>query len=264
MSEGYDATDVSMPDLLLVEDNPLHVRLVRSMLEEIWFGVGRLVHVTRVQAALDHLAGHLPECILLDLHLPDAEGLVGLDRIRAVAPDVPVVVLSAHEDNETAVTAIRRGAQDYLVKGDVPAEGIARAIRFAIERTRRHRPAGVPSRGALAVLDAAGTIVMADSGFVEMTGRPVDDVVGAHLAGLWDGDAGESIAGALGALTRAGGGWTSINAALVHPDGATLLTEAVVSRLAGGDADEGGFVVRVLQRAAVMPAPPPVLAAPPA
>jgi CheY-like chemotaxis protein len=263
MSQGYDANGVSMPDLLLVEDNPLHVRLVRSMLEEIWYGVGSLVHVTRAQAALDYLANHRPECILLDLHLPDSDGLSGLDMIRAIAPEVPVVVLSAHEDDETAVTAIRRGAQDYLVKGDVPAEGIARAIRFAIERVRRQQPPPPGSRGALAVLDGAGTILMADSGFVDLAGRPLQDTIGAHVAGLWDGDAGESIAGALGALAGAGGGRTSVNARVLRPDGTTVAVEAVVSRLSGDDGDDGGFVVRLVQRAAASSAAP-VPALPPA
>jgi diguanylate cyclase (GGDEF)-like protein len=75
-----------------------------------------------------------PACILLDLGLPDADGVEGLERLRIVAPDVPVVVLTGTDDESVGLQALQSGAQDYLVKGRVDGQVLARSVRYAIER----------------------------------------------------------------------------------------------------------------------------------
>lgn len=77
------------------------------------------------------------DCVLLDLGLPDADGLEALKRIHRLAPSLPIVVLSGEDDETIALLAVREGAQDFLVKGQVGDGHIARAITHAIERKRQ-------------------------------------------------------------------------------------------------------------------------------
>jgi diguanylate cyclase (GGDEF)-like protein len=76
------------------------------------------------------------DLIVLDLTLPDSAGLATVSHVHAAAPSVPVVVLSAHDDEALALEAVRLGAQDYLVKGQVTSAGLGRAVRYAVERQR--------------------------------------------------------------------------------------------------------------------------------
>jgi two-component system cell cycle sensor histidine kinase/response regulator CckA len=74
------------------------------------------------------------EVILLDLSLPDSSGLETVNRMRAAAPEMPVVVLSSQDDEEIALQALHKGAEDYLVKERGDGELIARSVRYSIER----------------------------------------------------------------------------------------------------------------------------------
>jgi phosphoserine phosphatase RsbU/P len=121
---------------LLVEDNPGDARLIREMLREARAGhaVVQLTHADRLAAGLEHLAAHPTDVVLLDLSLPDSGGFDTFARTHAAAPDVPIVVLSGLDDEDTAVRAVQAGAQDYLVKGRVDGALLVRAVRYAIER----------------------------------------------------------------------------------------------------------------------------------
>jgi serine phosphatase RsbU (regulator of sigma subunit) len=129
---------VSLPiQLLLVEDDAGDALLVQSLLA----GAAPNIDVMRV-ATLREAEEMLPggiDCVLLDLGLPDAMGLEGLERLRAGAPDAAIVVLTGHEDERRGVEALSRGAEDYLAKGSVDGPLLARAIRYAIERGRADR-----------------------------------------------------------------------------------------------------------------------------
>jgi diguanylate cyclase len=123
--------------LLAVEDNPADAVLVREMLRDTaWGGALELVHVPSVEAAVDRLLDGAFDCVLLDLSLPDAEGLEGLAQVRTVALDVPVVVFSGRVDEDVAMRAVQEGAQDCLIKGQVDARLLARSLSYAIERKR--------------------------------------------------------------------------------------------------------------------------------
>ena len=125
--------------ILLVEDNPDDARLVRRKLErEVarpdWF---RLDHVGAMQPALDALGKRDHDVILLDLNLPDSEGIGTVTRVREVETTVPIVVFTVAGDEEMALAALRAGAQDYLVKDELGGGPVLhRAIRYAIERMR--------------------------------------------------------------------------------------------------------------------------------
>ena len=122
--------------LLMVEDNPGDVRLVREMLAEGRPGACVVDHVERLSDAVGRLDGEPVDVVLLDLSLPDAQGLDALAQVHAADPKVPIVVLSGHCDEDLAVQAVQSGAQDYLVKGQGTGDLLHRAIRYAIERKR--------------------------------------------------------------------------------------------------------------------------------
>jgi len=120
--------------LLLVEDNLGDARLLREMLnEQISFNT-QLTQLESMTAAETHLANHAVDIILLDLGLPDAQGLEAIRRAHVAAPGVPLVVLTGLDDESLAVQALQLGAQDYLIKGQIETRGLLRALRYAIER----------------------------------------------------------------------------------------------------------------------------------
>ena len=74
------------------------------------------------------------DLVLLDLGLPDAQGVGAVRRVRAAAPRVPLVVLTGMDDLSLATQALQEGAQDYLIKGQIDTRGLLRALRYAVER----------------------------------------------------------------------------------------------------------------------------------
>jgi PAS domain S-box-containing protein len=130
-------------DVLLIEDSPDDAFFIREMLSGADDARGgfRLTHADRLSDGLAHLAQHRLDVVLLDLGLPDSLGLHAYGKIRAQAADVPVIVLSGLDDEALAVEAVGYGAQDYLVKGTVDSNLLARAIHHAIERKRLEQEA---------------------------------------------------------------------------------------------------------------------------
>ncbi len=122
--------------ILLVEDNSADARLMVELLTDAGAGEGELQHVDRISAALNRLSEQKIDVILLDLSLPDESGLDTVQRMCAADPHMPVIVLTGLEDDALALAAVQAGAQDYLVKGQVDGAGIARSIRYAVERKR--------------------------------------------------------------------------------------------------------------------------------
>jgi len=123
---------------LLIEDNPGDARLIREMLREAGAGHAQveLAQADHLSGGIEHLARVGADVVLLDLSLPDSQGLETFSSVHAAAPNVPVVVLSGLDDEGVAVSAVQEGAQDYLVKGQVDGGTILRSVRYAIERQR--------------------------------------------------------------------------------------------------------------------------------
>jgi CheY-like chemotaxis protein len=121
--------------LLLVEDDRADAVIVEDLIAD---GVAdiRVVWAQSMAHAERELASARPDCVLLDLHLPDANGLDALDRIAKRDATVPIVVLTGLNDEYFGASAVAAGAQDYLVKGRVEPEMLRRALLYAIERKR--------------------------------------------------------------------------------------------------------------------------------
>ena len=122
--------------LLLVEDDEGDAFLVRELLTEAAPEISILTVATLAEAEAQAARA---DCALLDLGLPDSSGLEGLVRLRRVAPETPVVVLTGLDHAHLGIEAVRSGAHDYLAKGGVDGERLARAIRYAIARGRAER-----------------------------------------------------------------------------------------------------------------------------
>lgn len=120
--------------VLLVEDGPGYAQLLRKTLAEETNPAFHVDEANRVQTALKRLAQGGIDVVLLDLYLPDSNGLETFATLRANAPDVPVVVLTVVDNDAVAVEAVRQGAQDFLVKGQVDGKTLSRVMRYAIER----------------------------------------------------------------------------------------------------------------------------------
>jgi signal transduction histidine kinase len=120
----------------LVEDNPGDARLIQEMLREPPITQFRLTHSTSMDQLLENLERDPIEVLLLDLGLPDSQGMDTFHRINSRAPGLPIVIFSGAEDEELASIAVSSGAQDYLVKGRINSFLLKRAIRYAMERKR--------------------------------------------------------------------------------------------------------------------------------
>src|SRR5919108_5216042 len=119
--------------VLLVEDNEDDALLIRETLSETTL---EIKHADRLSTALEQLAKGNFEAVLLDLSLPDAQGLNTIDRVLGQAPAVPIVVLTGLNDEEMAVKAVEQGTQDYLIKGQADRQLLIRSLRYAIQRHR--------------------------------------------------------------------------------------------------------------------------------
>jgi C4-dicarboxylate-specific signal transduction histidine kinase len=140
-------------NVLLIEDNPGDARLVREALKETSDPCYRVEWVRCLSLGLNRLAEGGIDVLLLDLGLPDSQGLATLAAVHASAPHMPVVVLSGAADEQFAVEAVQASAQDYLVKTYVNRHVLTRSLRFAIERKRGEealRAARVLTMGELA------------------------------------------------------------------------------------------------------------------
>ena len=120
--------------ILLVEDSRSDARLLEATLQDAGVHRFKLTHVERLDEALAALGDGGVDVVLLDLHLPDSQGLDTLAELKREQPGVPVVVLTGLDDEQLAVRAVQAGAQDYLPKGVVDGALLARLIRHAVER----------------------------------------------------------------------------------------------------------------------------------
>ncbi|MGJ5674840.1 MAG: response regulator [Nostochopsis sp.] len=125
-----------MIKILLVEDNPGDVRLLQEFLWDVTTAQFQLTPVERLEQTLKLLNQESFDVILLDLSLPDSQGLETFITLHHQAPAIPIIVLTGLDDENLALRAMQQGAQDYLVKGQVSGDLLVRCMRYAIERQR--------------------------------------------------------------------------------------------------------------------------------
>ncbi|MFM1841324.1 MAG: hybrid sensory kinase Hik23 [Cyanobacteriota bacterium] len=121
--------------ILLIEDNAAEARLLQEILKGATKATFEFCHVQRLTEALNTLGTQTNfDIILLDLTLPDSQGLDSLPKLQQLSRSFPIVVLTHHQDEALALEAVKQGAQDYLVKRDVSLDVLLRSILYAIQR----------------------------------------------------------------------------------------------------------------------------------
>ncbi|GAB61436.1 two-component sensor kinase [Candidatus Jettenia caeni] len=172
--------------ILLIEDNPGDVRLIQEMLKEVGFGQFELEHKDLLLSGLSRITRNNIDVILLDLGLPDSQGLPTLTKILSQAQKIPIVVLTGLDDEITGIRAIQAGAQDYLVKGQLGGRLLVRSIRYAIERKwmeddlRKLSNAVKQSPSIVIITDINGNIEYVNPKFTQVTGYTSDEVIGKN------------------------------------------------------------------------------------
>ena len=163
--------------ILLVEDNIGDSRLIREMLSEVRGVTFDLKCANRLQVGLGQLSEGGIDVVLLDLGLPDSQGLETLSRTYAHAPRTPIVVLTTIDDESLGTQAVNKGAQDYLVKGQVDGNLLVRALRYAIER----KQAGERERQLQLQLDLSrrlASVGVMVSGIAHEVNNPLTKIIG--------------------------------------------------------------------------------------
>lgn len=129
LTSSYDPLQI-----LLIEDNKGDALLIKKALDCAMFGAYQMAHATRLEQASYLLTTQRFDVALLDRSLPDVDSFSGLHHLQSMAPHLPIIFLTAYQDELTAFEAIEQGAQDYLVKGSLDGHTIARAVQYAVLR----------------------------------------------------------------------------------------------------------------------------------
>ncbi|MBI3524343.1 MAG: EAL domain-containing protein [Betaproteobacteria bacterium] len=186
-------------NVLLVEDDPADARLIQEALAGNGGNGGnggnrgrqfRVEWVTRLSAALERMGRGGVEVILLDLTLPDGQGVEAFEQVLQVAPKAMILALSAASDEESARQAVQRGAHDYLIKIHINAHWLPRALRYAIERKTvqdalrgseaRFRAISDASPLGIFVSDAQGACVYTNAAYQKISGLTFEQTLGSN------------------------------------------------------------------------------------
>jgi PAS domain S-box-containing protein len=168
--------------VLLLEDADADARAVESLLRQFSFDVSRS---RRLSDALTALRSDEFDVVLADLGLPDSTGLDTLEALRQHAVGLPIVVMTGHDDESTAVRAVAAGAQDYLIKGSTDAGTLARSLRYAVERGRAQAAIGAISEAHLRnILEGAldAVVSMNHDGRIIQWNRSAEEIFGWQRA----------------------------------------------------------------------------------
>jgi DNA-binding response OmpR family regulator len=133
---GVVAMSIEPIKVLMIEDNMGDYKLILKLLEKSENAKFELVHSPRLSSGVELLENNNFDVILLDLGLPDSDGLESFNVILKRHPEIPTIILTGLANEETGIKAIKYGAQDYLVKGEFNGKLLVRAIQYAIERKK--------------------------------------------------------------------------------------------------------------------------------
>ncbi len=201
--------------LMVVEDNPGDARLINVFLSDVKSVSIEIQNAERLSDAIAVLNSQPVDAALLDLSLPDSQGLDTITRLYSQAPDLPIIVLTGLDDEALGLEAIQHGAQDYLVKGHIDGPLLERAIRYAIERRqseRERRTTAARYRSLFEILpdllvmaDADGRVMLANPQAAKMHGFDSPEaMIGADLTALYVPEEVERVAQMLQMLHESG------------------------------------------------------------
>ncbi|MEJ2683112.1 MAG: PAS domain S-box protein [Candidatus Sulfobium sp.] len=174
--------------ILMIDDNPMDVRLTRAMLKRSLVKDLELESAERLSEGLQRLMNEKFDVVLLDLGLPDSQGIETLTSTIQKAPGIPVVVMTGMMDEAVGIKAVNEGAQDYLIKGQTDGNILARSIRYAVERKKvqeaLHKSEAVlravneSTINLVCVKDTQDRVIMANPAMLRFLGKSETEVIG--------------------------------------------------------------------------------------
>lgn len=170
--------------VLLVEDDPGDAGLVQATLRQARDARFEVTWVKSINQAQQCLLNSQIDALLLDLSLPDSDGIATLHRIRQLAGTIPIIILTGSGDTDFALTALEAGASDYMIKSDFGSEGLTRAIRYSLLRANMEAhnrllvTALESAADGLFITDREGRIEWINPAFTRLTGYLSQEVVG--------------------------------------------------------------------------------------
>ena len=186
--------------VLLIEDNPGYSEVIQIMLEKVRGARFDVMGVKRLANGLQWLKDESVDIILVDLKLPDSQGIDTFDKVHAQAPNLPIIVLTVTDNDELAFKAVQKGAQDYLIKEQVDAKFLVRAIRYAIERKRMEemllnaaqewRTTFDAISDVLCLIDSGRKVIRCNRAMTNMLQKPFADIIGHSCCELVHNTAG--------------------------------------------------------------------------
>jgi signal transduction histidine kinase len=184
--------DMALTHILLVEDNPGDTYLIQRMIEPSDVSSMAIHPVTRLRDAINYVSQHEIDAILLDLSLPDSQGISTLTTLLEHAPTIPIIVLTGLNDDELGVQAVQARAQDYLVKGTVDQALLIRSIRYAIERKRLEQNLQQSKQELEVLYEKVSTLEQLKTDMIRIASHDIGGLLGimiGHLYLLMDEDA---------------------------------------------------------------------------
>ncbi len=175
--------------ILLIEDNPGDALLLEEMLKEANVRF-ELQCVDRLSSGIEKLKSDGFDIVLLDLGLPDSQGLFTLTKLNEIRPEAPIIVLTGLPDEAVGIQAVQEGAQDFLVKGQADKNLLVRSINYAIER-KKTRGALLKSEELMKnilehvdegfiIIDRDFRILSANIAYSKMVEMPLEEIIGKH------------------------------------------------------------------------------------
>ena len=225
--------------VLLVEDNSDDARLIQGRLLAADDRELRLLHCQTLAAALELIASETVDVALLDLMLPDSSGLETIERLLAAAHDLPLIVLTGLDDDRVGVEAVRRGAQDYLIKSRLDARALWRSIDHAIERVALRAQLDRTEADHASVLesihdgyyevDLTDRLTRVNPALCRMLGRSAEELTGAKIEALAGTDPTATTGDTFERLRRQDHDGRPIEWRVLRPDGSVTYAEGSAS-----------------------------------
>jgi diguanylate cyclase (GGDEF)-like protein/PAS domain S-box-containing protein len=247
--------------VLLIEDSAGDARLFREMLNDQGSHRTELTLVSSMADAERYLADRSVDIVILDIGLPDVQGLGAIKRVHAVAPRVPLVVLTGLDDDTMASKALQEGAQDYLVKNRIDTygttRGLVRALRYAIERKAMEDALFAEKERAQVTLNSIGegvistdtdnNITFMNAVAVKMLGWPRHEALGRALFDVFRVIHSKEHATALNTISavpaEAGVAGLASNAVLVRRDESVVPIESSISPIYDREGNAAGMIL---------------------
>jgi diguanylate cyclase (GGDEF)-like protein/PAS domain S-box-containing protein len=243
--------------VLLIENDPEQTRIIRVMFDDQGSHSFKLAHVECLEDAEKYLVGHPVDIVVLDLGLTDPEGLEAVRRTRAAAPHVSIVLLSSLGDEPKAIQAIREGAQDYLIKGQIDARKLMRALGNAVERkiieeilfnAKERAQVTLDSiADALICTDMSGNITLLNPVAERMTGWPLHEAAGRLLTEVFRIVDAATRSAILDPMAKAASenrtGKLPLNSILIHREGHESFIEDSVAPIHDREGQVTGAVI---------------------